>query len=296
MRRMGFVSPLAAVAVAIASSAAPLADSTSGLERRASAGLLAANVRWASRSGVVTRQRRSWGRARLIPTLATVAKGCTCTSRRAPRTRGQSRHDRALADSWHPTHHRLQRDRRPQPARGQRSRLSDGEVQTILSGTLDCDPCAHGLGHGSSWARRTVRKRQLIEIIRPLQTTDVTFDHTTGLASGGTGSANVVSRRALDGFPSRASASTRTAPFTTATSSGPAPGLGAGPTSSSSPRLPGQAAASRTSASRPSSRARSMACVSASAAGTPTTARAPRRASESGCPSRRPRIPPSART
>jgi hypothetical protein len=39
-----------------------------------------------------------------------------------------------------------------------------------------------------------------------------------------------------------------------------------------------------------------MACVSASAAATPTTARAPRRASESGCPSQRPRIPPSART
>ena len=38
---------------------------------------------------------------------------------------------------------------------------------------------------------------QVIEIIRPLETTEVFFDRVTGLASGGTGAANIASRRAL---------------------------------------------------------------------------------------------------
>ena len=79
----------------------------------------------------------------------------------------------------------------------QRVRLSDGSVDTILFGTVDCDPVRR-----TAWGTILVGEEagtggQLIEIIRPLETTNVIFDHATGTASGGTGAANVASRRAL---------------------------------------------------------------------------------------------------
>jgi secreted PhoX family phosphatase len=79
----------------------------------------------------------------------------------------------------------------------QRIRLSDGAVETILRGTLDCDPVRR-----TPWGTILVGEEngtegQLIEIIHPLETTDVVFDHATGTASGGVGAANVASRRAL---------------------------------------------------------------------------------------------------
>jgi secreted PhoX family phosphatase len=79
----------------------------------------------------------------------------------------------------------------------QRVKLSDGSVETILSGTLDCDPVRR-----TPWGTILVGEEngtegQLIEIIHPLETTDVLFDHATGTASGGVGAANVASRRAV---------------------------------------------------------------------------------------------------
>jgi len=79
----------------------------------------------------------------------------------------------------------------------QRVRLSDGSVQTILSGTTACDPVRR-----TPWGTVIVGEEagssgQVIEIIRPLETTDVLFDRVAGTASGGTGAANVASRRAL---------------------------------------------------------------------------------------------------
>jgi Alkaline phosphatase PhoX len=79
----------------------------------------------------------------------------------------------------------------------QRVRLSDGRVETILSGTIACDPVRR-----TSWGTILVGEEagssgQLIEIIRPLETTDVVFDRVAGTAGGGTGAANVASRRAL---------------------------------------------------------------------------------------------------
>jgi hypothetical protein len=79
----------------------------------------------------------------------------------------------------------------------QRIRLSDGRVETILSGTVACDPVRR-----TAWGTIVVGEEagasgQLIEIIRPLDTTNVAFDRSTGTASGGTGAANVASRRAL---------------------------------------------------------------------------------------------------
>lgn len=79
----------------------------------------------------------------------------------------------------------------------QRVRLSDGSVETILSGTIACDPVRR-----TAWGTILVGEEngssgQVIEIIRPLETTDVVFDRVAGTASGGTGAANVASRRAL---------------------------------------------------------------------------------------------------
>jgi secreted PhoX family phosphatase len=79
----------------------------------------------------------------------------------------------------------------------QRVRLSDGSVETILRGTVACDPVRR-----TPWGTILVGEEagssgQVIEIIRPLETTEVVFDRVTGTASGGMGAANVVSRRAL---------------------------------------------------------------------------------------------------
>jgi Alkaline phosphatase PhoX len=79
----------------------------------------------------------------------------------------------------------------------QRVRLSDGRVETILRGTESCDPVRR-----TAWGTVLVGEEagssgQVIEILRPLETTEVTFDRAAGTASGGTGAANVASRRNL---------------------------------------------------------------------------------------------------
>jgi Bacterial protein of unknown function (DUF839) len=79
----------------------------------------------------------------------------------------------------------------------QRIRLSDGSVETILRGTVDCDPVRR-----TPWGTILVGEEngtsgQVIEIIRPLDTTEVVFDRVAGTASGGAGAANVASRRAV---------------------------------------------------------------------------------------------------
>jgi secreted PhoX family phosphatase len=78
----------------------------------------------------------------------------------------------------------------------QRVRLWDGLVQTILTGTSSCDPVRR-----TPWGTIIVGEEagnggQIIEILDPLHTTDVLFDRVNGTASGGTGAANVASRRA----------------------------------------------------------------------------------------------------
>src|SRR5262245_37804398 len=87
----------------------------------------------------------------------------------------------------------------------QRIRLSDGLVETILTGTDECDPVrrtpwgtvivGEEVGPGGSEAGGRV-----IEIANPLATTNVLYDRVTGTASngpGGSGAENVVSREAL---------------------------------------------------------------------------------------------------
>jgi secreted PhoX family phosphatase len=78
----------------------------------------------------------------------------------------------------------------------QRIRLSDGLVETILTGTTSCDP-AHRTPWGTIIVGEELTDGNLIEIINPLQTTNVLFNRVTGATSGGTGAANVVTRPAV---------------------------------------------------------------------------------------------------
>jgi hypothetical protein len=79
----------------------------------------------------------------------------------------------------------------------QRIRLSDGSVETILTGMSGCDPVrrtswgtiiAGEEVNGSGW---------LLEIIYPLGTTAVLFNRTTGTFSGGVGALNITTRPAV---------------------------------------------------------------------------------------------------
>jgi secreted PhoX family phosphatase len=82
----------------------------------------------------------------------------------------------------------------------QRINVATGVAETIVSGTIDCDPVeatpwgtvifGEEAGGGPSGGR-------VYELIDPLHTTGVTLDRTTGVFSGGTGSSNLVARQAL---------------------------------------------------------------------------------------------------
>src|SRR5262245_52925289 len=100
-------------------------------------------------------------------------------------------------DDVAPTHLIVCNEQGPAQPGVQRIRLSDGLVETILTGTSACDPA-----HRTPWGTVIVGEEvggtgQVIEIANPLETTNVAFDRTTGTASGGVGAENVVSRRAL---------------------------------------------------------------------------------------------------
>ena len=85
----------------------------------------------------------------------------------------------------------------------QRVRIADGTVETILTGTVSCDPIQR-----TAWGTIIVGEEAgpttspatpggwLLEIIHPLQTTNVLFDRVTGLLSG-PDAGNVATRPAV---------------------------------------------------------------------------------------------------
>lgn len=100
-------------------------------------------------------------------------------------------------DDVHPTHLIAINEQGTGQAGVQRIRLSDGKVETILSGTTSGDPLRR-----TPWGTILAGEEggttgQMIEIIDPLGTTGVTYDRVTGIASGGVGSENVAPRWAL---------------------------------------------------------------------------------------------------
>ncbi len=103
-------------------------------------------------------------------------------------------------DAKHPTHLIACNEEGAAQPGVQRIRLSDGLVETILTGTAACDPV-----RSTPWGTVIVGEEngntgQVIEIAKPLETTAVLFDRASGAASngpGGVGAENVVARRAL---------------------------------------------------------------------------------------------------
>src|SRR4029450_3638792 len=82
----------------------------------------------------------------------------------------------------------------------QRINVGTGVAETIVTGTVDCDPVeatpwgtvifGEEAGGGPNGGR-------VYELIDPLHTTGVPLARTTGVFSGGTGSSNLVARPAL---------------------------------------------------------------------------------------------------
>jgi secreted PhoX family phosphatase len=99
-------------------------------------------------------------------------------------------------DDRNPTHLIVCNEQGVANAGVQRVSLADGAVQTILTGTTSCDP-VHRTPWGTIIVGEETTDGNIIEIINPLETTNVLFNRVTGAASGGTGAANVVARPAV---------------------------------------------------------------------------------------------------
>jgi Alkaline phosphatase PhoX len=79
----------------------------------------------------------------------------------------------------------------------QRIDLSDGAVETIVTGTTACDPIRR-TGWGTIvFGEEAGNSGQLYELIDPLHTTGVTLNRATGVFSGGTNPQNLVRRDAI---------------------------------------------------------------------------------------------------
>jgi hypothetical protein len=94
-----------------------------------------------------------------------------------------------------PTHLIACNEQGPTEAGLVRIRLSDGLVETILTGVNSCDPVRR-----TAWATIVFGEEDatgwLLELINPLATTGVMFDRTTGMLTGAN-AANVTTRPAV---------------------------------------------------------------------------------------------------
>jgi uncharacterized protein DUF839 len=79
----------------------------------------------------------------------------------------------------------------------QRIRLSDGSVETILTGMIDCDPVKRTAWGTVIFGEENGNTGWLLEIINPLNTTGVTFNRNAGSFSGGVGTGNLATRPAV---------------------------------------------------------------------------------------------------
>ena len=96
-----------------------------------------------------------------------------------------------------PTHLIACNEQGPGQPAVQRIRLSDGMVETILTGMSACDPARR-----TAWGTIIVGEEVnttgwLLEIINPLTTTGVLFNRAAGTFSGGVGTTNVTTRPAV---------------------------------------------------------------------------------------------------
>jgi secreted PhoX family phosphatase len=130
--------------------------------------------------------------------LVTVAKGLSVKVVAASADLGANTDMMApWPDDVNPTHLIVCNEQGTASPGVQRIRLSDGLVETILTGTSSCDPA-----HRTAWGTVIVAEEAgssgwMLEIANPLNTTDVLFDRGAGIASGGIGAENVVTRPAV---------------------------------------------------------------------------------------------------
>lgn len=99
-------------------------------------------------------------------------------------------------DDVHPTHLIACNEQDAGKPGVQRIELATGEVSTILSGTVSCDPV-----HRTAWGTVVVAEEagnsgSLLEIIDPLHTNDVAYDRASGALSGAD-AGHVALRRAV---------------------------------------------------------------------------------------------------
>lgn len=99
-------------------------------------------------------------------------------------------------DDEHATHLIVCNEQDPEDPGVQRIRLSDGTVETILSGTDSCDPVRRTAWGTIIVAEEAGSSGWLLEIIDPLHTTGVQLDRGTGVLSG-TDAGNVATRPAV---------------------------------------------------------------------------------------------------
>jgi hypothetical protein len=102
----------------------------------------------------------------------------------------------ALWPPRHPTHIIACNEQGPSQVGVQRVRLSDGMVETILTGTQSCDPM-----HATAWGTVVFGEEAgssgtVLEMIDPLHTTGVVYDRGAGTFSGAD-AANVTERAAI---------------------------------------------------------------------------------------------------
>jgi len=130
--------------------------------------------------------------------LVTVAKGLSVSVVAASADLGANIDMMApWPDDVNPTHLIVCNEQGTSQPGVQRIDLSDGSVETILTGTSSCDPA-----HRTAWGTVIVAEEAgssgwMLEIADPLETTGVLFDRSTGTVSGGIGSENVVIRPAV---------------------------------------------------------------------------------------------------
>jgi len=128
--------------------------------------------------------------------LATLAKGLRARVLTAQANAGANLDMMALWPADNPTHLIACNEGGATEPGLQRIRLSDGVIETIVTGTSDCDPVKR-----TAWGTIVFGEEGdpgwLMELINPLATTGVSFNRTTGVFSGGVGAANLTVRPAV---------------------------------------------------------------------------------------------------
>jgi len=130
--------------------------------------------------------------------LVTVAKGLSAKVIAASADLGPNIDMMApWPDDVNPTHLIACNEQDPEDPGLQRIRLSDGFVETMLTGTDSCDPVRRTAWGTVIVAEEAGSSGWMLEIANPLETTGVSFDRSTGTVSGGIGAENVVTRPAV---------------------------------------------------------------------------------------------------